>query len=400
MKKIGFFVSHPIQYLSPLLRRIAAEPGIDLRVYYFSDQSVMKMEDKGFGREIEWDVDLLSGYKYSFLRNVSPAPSIFRPGTGLINQGIFGVMKREKFDAVIVHGWHYISNILVMLAAWLTRTPYFIRSEMPLNQELRKPFWKRTLKRMCLAPIFAGAKGFIAIGTQNAQFYRHYGVPEDKIFLTPYAVDNERYFSAYRCARERAVSLRREFGLADSDVVVLFSGKLIEKKRPEDLLKAYELLDPGNKALVFLGDGKLRSVLEEYVRTKQLEKVVFAGFRNQTELPAFYAMSDVFVLPSGDGETWGLVVNEAMCFSLPVIISDVPGAGHDLVKPGLNGYIYKKGDVVQLSGMMERLISDHELRKAMGAASRSIVEKWDYSADVEGVKRALRNIREKVGERI
>ena len=98
------------------------------------------------------------------------------------------------------------------------------------------------------------------------------------------------------------------------------------EKNPMLLLQAYERLKQPNKALAIVGNGLLRRDLEEYVIDHKLKSVYFFGFKNRYEVPDYYAIADVLILPS-DQETWGIVVNEALCFGLPVIVSDQVGAG-------------------------------------------------------------------------
>ena len=85
--------------------------------------------------------------------------------------------------------------------------------------------------------------------------------------------------------------------------------------------------------LLIVGDGPSRAALEERARSRQLKWTQFAGFRNQSELAAWYICMDVFVLPSRF-ETWGLVLNEAMLFQLPVVASSMVGAAEDLIETG------------------------------------------------------------------
>jgi glycosyltransferase involved in cell wall biosynthesis len=133
-----------------------------------------------------------------------------------------------------------------------------------------------------------------------------------------------------------------------------------------------------------LGVGQLRGQLEAYARDRRLTNVKFVGFKNQTEIAPYFAMSDVFVLPSGF-EPWGLVVNEALCFGLPVIASDKVGATGDLVQPGVNGFIYPAGDVAALTARLEELLLNPELRESAGKASEKLIKKWGIPEIVEGV---------------
>ena len=388
--KIAFLISHPIQYFSPLFKDMTGYPRIDLTVLYCSDESIRGMQDIGFARQVKWDLPLLEGYKYKFLKNYSLFPGVACAPFGLMNFGIILELLQNNYDAAIIHGWHYFTYWIVFLTCLLSRRPFFIRSELPLNQEIIRPKWKIAIKKILLGLLFRKAKGLLAIGSENRAFYKFYNAKEDKIYMTPYTVDNKRLMEEYdKFNEEKNEELRKDIGISKEDVVVVFVGKFIAKKRPIDLLKAYEKIKTDKKALIFVGDGKLRNSLENYTKEKGLEKVYFVGFKNQTELPKYYAMADIFVLPSGVGETWGLAVNEAMCFNLPILVSDLVGCGKDLVKYGKNGFIFRTGDVKELADYLEKLIKDSNLRREMGEESFEIIRNWDYQSDIRGIMKAM-----------
>ncbi len=119
--------------------------------------------------------------------------------------------------------------------------------------------------------------------------------------------------------------------------------------------------------------------------------MVFGGFVNQSELPAIYAASDVFVLPS-ENEPWGLVVNEAMCAGIPVIVSGEAGCVADLVNDGVNGYHTKSGDVSSLVAALEMVVGDEQQRVRMGRASRSIIDNWGYAQCRQGIRAAIASV--------
>ena len=138
--------------------------------------------------------------------------------------------------------------------------------------------------------------------------------------------------------------------------VILFASKMIPRKRPMDLLRAYvKIQERINAALIFVGDGIERSLLEAYTKDNNLKNVYFTGFKNQTELPYYFAIADVFVLPSDD-EPWGLIINEAMNFGLPIVTTEVVGSAPDLVKDGINGFIYPAGDIEKLVNCLSKVL--------------------------------------------
>jgi glycosyltransferase involved in cell wall biosynthesis len=136
------------------------------------------------------------------------------------------------------------------------------------------------------------------------------------------------------------------------------------------------------------GSGELAGELRTFCADNTLDNVVFTGFINQSELPALYGASDVFVLPS-EHEPWGLAVNEAMCAGLPVVVSREVGCAADLVSDGVNGYAPAAGDIDDLVRVLKSLIVDDGLRRRQGMASRARILQWGYRQCLEGVRSAL-----------
>lgn len=389
-RKLAVITSHPIQYQAPLFKRLAAKEDTDLTVYFCWDFGIKNPDfDKEFGIKLKWDTPLLDGYTYKFLKNYSPKRST--RFWGQINPGIVGEIRRSKFDAVMVFGWNSFTNWLVFFTAFLIGIKVFLRGETPLNQELIKSKWKLSLKKIILKPLFGMISAFLYIGRENRRFYEYYSVPENKLFFVPYAVDNERFMKEADGLKGERGKIRTSLGIKREDFVVLFTGKLIPKKRPDVLLKSFAIVARHNSPahLFFVGDGELRKELESYVRAHNISNVHFEGFRNQTELARYYTAADVFVLPSGAGETWGLVVNEAMCFGLPIIVSDVVGCAPDLVKDGENGYVVPFGDDKALAERLKALASDKSLCARFGEMSRRIVSRYSHEEDVKGIISAL-----------
>ncbi len=386
--------SHPIQYQAPMHRALAAHPAIDLTVLFCSEWGMKPYRDQGFGCDVQWDMPLLDGYESAFLRNWS-----WRPGLngfwGLLNPGVMRWIARTRYDAILVYGWARATNLMALGAALATTTPLLLRAETNLLNFL--PPVKRQLKAAVLKPLFAATSGFLSIGRYNTEFYRAWGVPMRKIHLTPYSIDNEYWLAQATQFSARKSQLKRDLGFESETPVMLFSGKLISVKRPMDLLRALEQVSKKvDCGLVFLGDGQLRGQLQAYARERGLANVRFVGFKNQTEIAPYFAMSDVFVLPSGF-EPWGLVVNEALCFGLPVIASDKVGATGDLVQPGVNGFIYPAGNVAALAARLEELLLNPALRHSAGQASGELIQRWGIPQIVEGVLECLRSV---VGSRI
>ncbi|MHB1407410.1 MAG: glycosyltransferase family 4 protein [Desulfitobacteriaceae bacterium] len=394
--KLAYLVTHPIQYQAPLLRKIAEEPDIDLTVFFCSDFSVNGFADPGFGRVIEWDVPLLDGYKYEFLPVVGGMDriSFWRP----FNYGLAKRLKAGRFDVLWVHGYARWFHWVAMITAKRLGMKVLIRDEAtPISSH--RGMGKRVAKRVFFSALKAVCDGFLAIGTLNRDYYHQSGIDEERIFRVPYAVDNEFFQAKATASAMNREELRSSLELEPGRPVILYASKLIERKRPTDLLEAYSRLSPDGRAepqpyLLFIGDGEMRSSLEKRAAELGWSSIRFLDFRNQTELPRYYDLCDVFVLPSIN-EPWGLVINEVMNSGRAVIVSDQVGCAPDLVKDGENGYIFRAGDIDCLANCLSKVMADDKLRARMGRESLRRINEWSFERDITGVREALASVTRK-----
>lgn len=387
--RLGMVLSHPIHYYVPLFRLLGKCSDIDLTVLYCSDAGVKEDYCPELGRYYQFDTPLLDGYKCRFVRNFSPRPSIFK-FWGLINPGLLSEIRRERFDSVMVMGWGHFSLLLAIIGARLSRAAVFMHGDSAPLYPL--PWLKRAAKRVILRTLFKGIDAYLVCGTLNKQFYLQYGAEHGRMFFAPWAVDNDFFIRESDRYRTQQVEHRRQLGLDPGETVFVFVGKLVERKRPFDLVRAIEKLAAEGErvALLLIGDGPDRRRIEEYTKLRELQCVRFLGFVNQSEMPKFYSLSDVFVLPS-EMDPRGTVTNEAMACGLPVVISDrvgVWGEG-DIVRHNDNGYVFPFGRHDLLVEYLRDLARNKEKRKAMGQRSREIIKGWSHDVFVAGLREAL-----------
>jgi glycosyltransferase involved in cell wall biosynthesis len=381
-----FLLSHPIQYFSPLFQLMAKDSEIDLLVLYCSDENVKGHIDKGFGVKVKWDIPLLEGYNYKFLKNYSLKPSIFNGFFGLMNFEIISVLRKEKGSYIVIHGWNYLTHIITILLGKLFGLKTCIRGDNPYKQEMLKSKRLLFIKRLLLGKIlFKFIDYFLYVGNQNKEFYRFYDIPENKLISTPHAVDNTRFRNEYVKYKEKKFVLRKELQLPEEKIIILFVGKYIKVKRPLDLLEAFRELNSENISLIFLGDGELRKEMEEYIQTYNLKDVCITGFKNQSQISKYYSAADIFVLTS-ESETWGFVVNEAMNFGLPIILSKQVGCIDDLLHDGQNGFHFECANIVDLKTKLKILINDNHIRNSFGKESYRLIESYSYSSIINSLK--------------
>ncbi|MBN8806910.1 MAG: glycosyltransferase family 4 protein [Sphingomonas sp.] len=385
--RVGFLNSHPIQYAAPLYAYLNRSPDIEPVAIYLTDFSLRGAVDKQFGQAIRWDIDLLAGYEHHFVgRNVGTAePYGF---FSLASPAIGSAILRLDLDALVLHGHNYAANLIALAAARAAGIPVFYKAETHLG--LPRSGIKSRLRPATLKTLFSQMAGFLAIGTKNAAFYRSLGIADAKIHFYPYTVDNDRFVTASALTATERASKRAALGLSSDGTVMLYASKLTHRKHPDDLLAACQILAREGRPveLLFVGTGELNAALQQQARSEPTLPVHFAGFVNQTELPAAFAAADVFVLPSED-EPWGLIFNEAMCAGLPVVGSEEIGCVGDLVRPGENGAIFNARDVGGLVDALRPLVCDQALRRRYGERSRQIIDRWSYAENLAGLRAAL-----------
>ena len=340
--RIGFLISHPIQYYTPIFRALAQF--CDLRVFFAHRQTAEQQASAGFGVAFEWDIDLLSGYRSKFLENVSRDPST-EHFSGCDTPGIAREIADGRFDAFVVPGWGLRSYLQAAKACRRAGVPIFVRGDSQLVGQRR--LLVRIAKALLFARVLRRFDGFLYVGQRNRDYLLHYGASRDRLFFSPHCVDNEVFGAASAAARQLALAGTRP---ESKPKRMLFVGKLVGRKHPLDLLQAAALLARQGTAVevAFAGSGELESVLRDFARREGVP-AVFHGFVNQSEMPSVYAAADVMVLPSDGLETWGLAVNEAMACGVPAVVSDAVGCGPDLVTEGVTGATFPLGDIPALA---------------------------------------------------
>lgn len=392
--RLAYVVSHPIQYQAPLLRRLALEPDIDLTVLFGSDLSTRAYRDQGFGVDVRWDTPLLEGYHFRFL------PALRDPGTVTattpLSRSLLRALRLDDgspaFDAVWVHGYASLNALRAIAAAHWLGVPVLLRAESWLGDHPRgaaKLLAKTAFLRL-LRPFISAT---LPIGSHNREYWHTYFHEEVPQFPMPYAVDNGFFAERVATERHRVSELRAELDLAPDRPVILFASKLQGRKGAADLLEAYGRLSDSDALtllpyLVIVGDGEERTYLEWFCEESGLHDVRFVGFRNQSELPGFFALADIFVLPSRH-EPWGLIVNEAMASGCPVIVSSEVGAAADLVSEGQQGFIFPAGDSAALTKLLARCFDGSTCLACMGERAARRMQQWSFEADVRGLRQAL-----------
>ena len=367
-------------YQTPLFHALAAHERFDLTVYFCSDEGLSGKDVKiAYGSQKTWGVEngLLEGYRSKLLKNYSPKGSYLKSLVGLANFGIWRELSRERPDAVVVMSWMNPTWWLTVFACIRLKIPVLFMTDANVLAEQFKSKWKSWIKKTVLGKfLFPLASGFLCAGSANRRFFGYYGVPEHKMVEFAYSWGYDALVQEFDSLKDQKMELRSHYGLPTDSFLILYCGRLSQEKGTVELMKAFEMVQHPKKALMFVGDGRLLKWMQDYTSQHELKSVYFMGFRDRTEIGKFYTMADLLILPS-QRETWGIVVSEALSFSLPVIVSDQVGAGIDLVHHNENGFVFPAGDVNAMADrIFEAMDSSEEEISAMGARSGERIQQW------------------------
>lgn len=388
--RVAAINTHPIQHFAPLWREISKANDIELKVFYCCDWGVTEYADPGFASIIKWDVDLLEGYRSEFL------PIRRRPRRlgfwETDNPSIGRALSKFCPEVLVLFGYGHLTTWRALLWAKRhgARVLIFADSELKHRRNVARRLVKEALVRGFLSTV----DGVLTIGNCNTEYYLHYGVQPPMLHPCAYPVDGSRFRVSADRALEMRAALRRKHGIGNDVFVFLSIGKLISRKRHQDVIRAWMALSREKQErshVLLVGDGPLRPELEHI--SKDAVRVTFAGFVNQTELPAYYVSSDALVVAS-EIDAHPLVVTESLFAGLPIVASDAIGCigPDDTLREGENGLVYRCGEVAALTAAMNQLMSAPRLCEDFAIRSRELSADQDAPGAAKKFMEAFRRV--------
>ena len=384
--KLAILSTHPIQYHAPWFRGLAVHPDLNIHVYFCHKATPEEQGRAGFGVAFDWDVPVLEGYPHTFLRNIAKQPG-HGSFAGFDTPEIGAIIREGRYDAVLVNGWNYKSAWQAIWAAWQSDVRVFVRGDSHLHAPRSLPV--RLTKLLLYRRFIPRFDACLAAGEWSREYFAYYGAHPDRIFLVPHVIDFDYMVSESRRFQTERSELREQWGLREDSVVFIFVGKFTPVKRPLDFVHAVRDASRQKSSVqaLMVGDGPLRETCENFVRSYHVP-VTFTGFLNQSQITRAYVVGDVLVLPSA-GETWGMVVNEAMACGRPCLVSDRVGCGPDLVVPEKTGVTFPHCNVPALVASMLKLARNPSQIAVMGVKARKHLQNYSIEVAVEGVLQSL-----------
>ena len=374
MKKLAIVTTHPIQYNAPVFRLLTERKKIQVKVFYTWEKGAEGF-DEGFGKPISWDIPLLAGYEHSFVGNNGN----FGKGFWEVrNPGLIAEIRQWHPDAVLVYGWNFYSHLQVM-RYFKGKKPVWFRGDSTLMAQSKRI--RKMMRGISLRWIYSHVDFALAVGKQNRRYFLKHGLKKDQIHFVPHAIDNDRFSQETEAQAHYRQQLLETLKLKKDSRNFVFVGKFQDQKNLPFLLAAFISLKQDNWNLILVGNGELEEELKSIA--SEYGNIYFLPFQNQSMMPAVYRLGDVFILPSKD-ETWGLAVNEAMASGRAVLVSDRVGCAPDLVHDGVNGFVFKSGDVADLMQKME-MVKRSDLA-TMGNKSREIIANWTFDIQANNIE--------------
>jgi glycosyltransferase involved in cell wall biosynthesis len=347
--------------------------------YTWGEASMGFKYDPDFGKAIEWDIPLLEGYNHTFVTNTSSDPGSHQ-FKGIINPSLNHEIEAWNPGAIWVWGWAFDSHLKVM-RHFKGKVPVWFRGDSTLIDEPKGFSLKKMARRMFLTWVYRHVDKAFYVGTHNKTYFKKHGLKENQLVYAPHAVDNERFSDETGEKAIRALGWKKDLGFNETDIVVLFAGKLELKKNPRFIFELSKAIDTAGVKFLIVGNGILESELK--AQTKNDSSFVFLDFQNQSQMPLLYRVADFFILPSlGPGETWGLSINEALVSGTKVLASEFCGGAIDLINDE-NGLRFNPK--TELNKTRNYILENHDLLKEPLEQKTSLISNHSYQEIINAI---------------
>jgi glycosyltransferase involved in cell wall biosynthesis len=340
---------------------LAKHSSYKIKVFYTLGANINSIVDNGFGTIENWNIDLLSGYEYEFIENISAHPSSLKYN-GIKNPSLIKKIQEYNPDSIVVYGWKHQSHLSV-LNYFHGKVLILFRGDSTTLDDSIKFSLRSYFRYLILKWVYQKVDYVLSPGSASDKYYMKSGLNQNQIIRAEHAVDNERFKNLTNSEQEQLFELSSTLLIKPNENIFLFAGKFIHKKNPLLLLEAFVELkrQKENARLLLVGNGILEKRIKERINLLPLDiasSITLLPFQDQHQIKLLYRVATVFVLPS-ISETWGLSVNEALASGIPVIISDKCGSSKNLVKNDVNGFIFKSGDIQDLLQKMHIMCDDN-----------------------------------------
>lgn len=391
--RLGIIFTHPTQHHAPLWKKLNEQPGISVSALYLSAENQVG-GDRQLGSSQAWDVDLVSGYQFEYLKTLTGKISD-KATKSLLNPGLLTRLTRENFDAVWLSNFTTYSYRLAFLLCKLRGIPIMSQNDATIITDDRYKYGRRILQSILYPWMFRLSDYWIPIGDHNVTYLRHYGVADEKMVRGCYPFDRQRFELTIEQNADEIDRIRHQLRWDNHTIVFGFAGKYIDRKQPFEFIEGIAKAHQKNPRIrgVTIGGGELAEAIENRIAAMNGE-VLNLGFINQSKLPLYYAAMDGFVSTSHT-DPHPLVISEAMTAGCPVILSDRCGnwGYSDIVQHRYNGLVYPCGNSDALAEAM-LTIADPSVRATYSQHAKEVVANQDLNCTLNAVMEIIARIKQ------
>jgi len=378
-KRLRVLILHPglAPYRVILFQQLCRLPGVQVHLVF--DSSVA-LNSKAQLDALPCDYSLLRGHVFRVNNQWGDKAGVY------LAPSLWQLLGQQPYDVLVTLGWTNLNSLVALAHSKLHRRRVVLWDESIMHPPVRLKRWLMPL----LKRYFGAFDGYFAASNACIEYMVSMGAARERVWLMPQIADND--FFANGSARYRPVrdDVKRELGI-HTPYLILFVGQLIPRKGVLTLLDAFRDIASlrNDVSLMLVGKGPLREELRARgVAYGLQERFFIQDYASQTLLPKYYALADVFVLPSLY-DAFGVVVSEAMACGLPIVTTYTVGATSNIVQDGVNGFIVPPQQPKPLAEALLKIIGDDARRASMSAESRRIIAGWNVDVSAQNFLRCM-----------
>ncbi len=354
--RVAIVTNIPAPYRLPVYEVLAADPQIELKVFFCSGREPDRSWDL---REARFDQVYLRerfiSYRGRFIH---------------FNPDVWSELDSYRPEVVITTGFNP-THLFAYLYARTFGLKHVAMTDGTLKSEEKLSGIHRWIRRR----VFSGTQAFIGASDGAFDLYRSYGIGEDRIFKSHLCANNAAFFSA------SDIEKKYDF---------IFCGRFVDVKNPLFVLEvARQVARYLERRIVvaFVGSGEMEAGMRALAATMSAEvEAIFTGFARQDELPTLYGAARIFMFPT-QWDPWGVVANEACASGLPVLVTPFAGAAGELVRNGQNGYVLPLEPASWVNASANLLTND-DLYARFSQRSCELVGEYSYENAALGIRNA------------
>lgn len=373
--KIGYVTNLRAPYRTLQLNEFSKIEDVEIKAYYTDKPNENR----------KWNTNRPDGFKEIDLRGFRIAGKF-----GYINTGLINIVKNN--DIVMLGCYEQPTYILLSILCKLLKKPYILSYDGISTNRL--DYKENPIKRFIKSIVINNANYIMGNGTVSKRYFNEiFGYPLDRIYNQYLTVDSEKINKLYIDRKKYRNEYREKLGIDKNEKVLIYSGRLIDIKNVDSVIKAISKLKRSDITFLITGGGELEEDLKQLSNKLGVKTIITGFISDQEELFKYYFVGDALILPSSIYEVWGLVVNEAMFAGLPVIVSKICGCSLDLVKESKNGYLINPLDINDIEDKIEETLYNSDYIK-MGNESLKIINNWTFTNSANTlniIKRKLNN---------